>query len=70
MHGADRHVDYHRERQRDLVRGADRRGLALRFSATRDAERRSFLLSAWERRSLRQPPIATEVPEVPPAVAP
>ena len=50
MHGAARHMDYHRERHGDLVRAAGRRDLALELSVQRDAERRSFLARAWQRR--------------------
>jgi hypothetical protein len=50
MNGAGRHLDYHRERHADLVREARRSDLAQQFSAARDAERRSFLVRAWERR--------------------
>jgi hypothetical protein len=65
MNGADRHLDYHRQRGADLMREAGRRDLALQFSAARDAERRSFLAHAWQKRFRRHG--AGRVIEAPPA---
>jgi hypothetical protein len=67
-YGANVHLDYHRERERDLVRHADRANMALQFS--RDAGRRSFLRTAWERRFFLRPATAAGIPETAPVVAP
>ena len=70
MNSADRHLDYHRERQADLVREVRRRDLAQSFMASRAHERHSFLRRAWEQR-FGQPVIqaaAEVIPEAPPAL--
>ena len=50
MYSPGRHLDYDIQRRADLIRDAGRRDLALRVAASRDDERRSFLVRAWQQR--------------------